>query len=328
MELEDLIASVDILEYISQYTEFEEKNGEFWSLSPLKEEETPSFSVRREENVFYDFSSGCGGNVLSFIKAYNKCSGREAVEKLKEYVGGNGIVLPQVRLAATKVAKTFSKRPKHCKESKSSTFPDNYMDRYEKNDEKLAIWSAEGITDEAMEHFQVRYDSFSDRIVYPIRDVHGKIINVSGRTVDPDWKAKKLRKYTYFAPLGTLDTIYGLSENYEEIRKKHEIILFEGAKSVLIAYDWGFRNTGAVLTSHLNSWQVKILAELGCDVVFALDKGIDVREDENIKKLRRYVKVSYVFDRNDLLKDKDSPVDEGRETWEKLYKERVMWTKR
>lgn len=179
-----------------------------------------------------------------------------------------------------------------------------------------------------MQKYQVRYDSFSDRIVYPIRDVNGKIINVSGRTVDPEWKTKKLRKYTYFAPLGTLDTIYGLSENYEEIRKKHEIILYEGAKSVMIAYDWGVRNTGAVLTSHLNPNQVKILAKLGCDVVFALDKGINVREDENIKRLSRFVKVSYIYDRNDLLKDKDSPVDEGRETWEKLYKERIMWKNR
>lgn len=327
MEIEEMVASVDILEYISQFAEFEEKNGEFWTLSPLKDEETPSFSVRREENVFYDFSSGCGGNVLSFIKAYNKCSSREAVNILKRYVGDKGIAPANQRLKATKVAKLFVKHQKHTKESKSSVFPDNYMDRYERNEEKLSIWRNEGITDEAMEKYQVRYDSFSDRIVYPIRDVHGKIINVSGRTVDPDWKTKKLRKYTYFAPLGTLDTIYGLSENYEKIRKKHEIILFEGAKSVMIAYDWGFQNTGAVLTSHLNPNQVKILAKLGCDVVFALDKGVDIREDENIKRLSRFVKVSYVYDRDGLLKDKDSPVDEGRETWEKLYEGRFQYRK-
>ena len=327
MEIEEMVASVDILEYISQFAEFEEKNGEFWTLSPLKDEETPSFSVRREENVFYDFSSGCGGNVLSFIKAYNQCSSREAVDILKRYIGDKGVAPVKLRLKATKVAKLFAKHQKHTKESKSSVFPDNYMDRYERNEEKLSIWHNEGITDEAMEKYQVRYDSFSDRIVYPIRDVNGKIINVSGRTVDPEWKTKKLRKYTYFAPLGTLDTIYGLSENYEEIRKKHEIILYEGAKSVMITYDWGVRNTGAVLTSHLNPNQVKILAKLGCDVVFALDKGINVREDENIKRLSRFVKVSYIYDRDDLLKDKDSPVDEGRETWEKLYEGRFRYRK-
>lgn len=56
MELSELIESVDILEYISQYTEFTEKNGEYWALSPFKDEKTPSFSVRKETNSFYDFS--------------------------------------------------------------------------------------------------------------------------------------------------------------------------------------------------------------------------------------------------------------------------------
>lgn len=83
MELSELIESVDILEYISQYTEFTEKNGEYWALSPFKDEKTPSFSVRKETNSFYDFSSGIGGNVLTFIRYYDKCGYAEAIEKLK-----------------------------------------------------------------------------------------------------------------------------------------------------------------------------------------------------------------------------------------------------
>ena len=85
MELSELIESVDILDYISQYTDFTEKNGEYWALSPLKDENTPSFSVRKETNSFFDFSSGIGGNVLTFIRYYDKCSMAEAVEKLKKY---------------------------------------------------------------------------------------------------------------------------------------------------------------------------------------------------------------------------------------------------
>lgn len=59
MEVSDLIQQTDIVEYISQYcTLTERSDGEWWGLSPLKEENTPSFSVNREEQVFYDFSSG------------------------------------------------------------------------------------------------------------------------------------------------------------------------------------------------------------------------------------------------------------------------------
>lgn len=40
----------------------------------------------------------------------------------------------------------------------------------------------------------------------------GKIVNIGGRTLDPDWKEKKLRKYTYFYSWVAMDIIYGLFE--------------------------------------------------------------------------------------------------------------------
>lgn len=325
MTLDELIDSVDILKYISQFTEFEEKNGEYWALSPLKEEETPSFSVNTDLNRFYDFSSGKGGNVLTFIKCYYHCGGREAVDILQTYAGEAGVSPPAHRMEAVQVAKRFAGKGRKAKPSKAVVLPDDYMCRYEKRDDKLDVWRAEGISDAAMDRFQVCYDSFSDRIVYPIRSPDGKIINVSGRTVDEQWKEKKLRKYTYFHPLGILDTVYGLAENREAILSAGEIILFEGAKSVLLADSWGVQNTGALLTSHLNPYQLKILARLCCRVVFALDKGVDIREDENIRRLSRYAPVEYVWDKTGLLEDKMSPVDAGQETWKTLYEGRVRY---
>ena len=93
MELSELIESVDILEYVSQYTEFTEKNGEYWALSPFKDEKTPSFSIRKETNSFYDFSSGIGCNLLTFSRYYDKCGYAEAIEKIKKYSGTGGSVI-------------------------------------------------------------------------------------------------------------------------------------------------------------------------------------------------------------------------------------------
>lgn len=325
MELSELIESIDILEYISQYTEFTEKNGEYWALSPLKEENTPSFSVRKEENTFYDFSSGVGGNVLTFVRYYFRCGYKEAIEKLKEYAGTDGEIKSYRKLAITEVAKRYSKPKKAPKPNKSVALPDDYMERYEKNAEKLRVWEDEGISKASMDKFQVYYDSFSDRLVYPIRNPDGRIVNVGGRTLDTAWKEKGLRKYTYFKPWGELNTIYGFAENIECIREKHEIILFEGCKSVLLADTWGIHNTGAILTSHLNPNQMKLLAKLGCRVVFALDKDVAVREDHNIKRLKQFVNVEYIWDRDNLLSDKDAPVDKGKEVWKKLYEGRLTW---
>ena len=131
--------------------------------------------------------------------------------------------------------------------------------------------------------------------------------------------------YTYFMAWGELKTIYGLAENMEGIREKGEIILFEGCKSVLLADTYGVHNTGAILTSHLNPNQMKLLVSLGCRVVFALDKDVCIRDDHNIKRLKQFVNVEYIWDKEDLLGDKDSPVDRGQDTWKKLYDGRLSW---
>lgn len=326
MELSDLLESIDILEYISQFVELEQKGDEWWGLSCFREEKTPSFSVRTDPPVFYDYSSGIGGNVFTFVRYYNNCSAKEAVEILKKYAGCEGeSIAPREKMATTVACKKFRKPKQTTKQSKGIILPDNYMERYEDRPEKLKAWLNEGISLESLQRFSVKYDSFSDRLVYPIRNLSGKIVNVGGRTLDPEWKAKGLRKYTYFHGWGTMDTIYGLFDNMEEILKKREVILFEGCKSVLLADTWGIRNSGAILTSHLNMHQMKILARLGCRVVFALDKEVRIRDDHNIQKLKDYVEVEYLWDKEDLLDDKDAPVDKGKDVFLKLYAERLRF---
>lgn len=232
---------------------------------------------------------------------------------------------PFEHLAAVNTCKKFSKPKKNSKISKATVLPADYMEKYEDKPEKLKVWEAEGISKESLRRFQVKYDSFGNRLVYPIRDIHGSIVNIGGRTLDPEWKEHGLKKYCYYYPWGKMQTVYGLAENMAAIRDKHEVILFEGCKSVLIADSWGIKNAGAILTSHLSPEQMKLLARLGCDVVFALDKEVDIRKDHNIEKLKRYVNVSYLYDFRDLLEEKDAPVDKGREVFETLYKERVRY---
>lgn len=324
MDLNELINSIDIVKFISQFIELEQRGDEWWGLSCFKDEKTPSFSVRKSPPLFYDYSSGCGGNVYSFVKRYYNCSGHEAVEKLKNYAGVNeDVAFPREKMAATIICRQFSKSKTVPKQFTGTILPENTMEKYEKTPEKLAVWEREGISRESLDKYQVYYDRISDRLVYPIRSVDGKIVNIGGRTLNPLWKEKGMRKYMYFYPWGTINTIYGLSENRTEIKKKHEILLFEGCKSVLLADTWGIHNAAAILTSHLSPNQLKILVKLGCRVVFALDKDVDIRIDKNIEKLKRYVTVEYIHDWNNLLDAKDAPVDKGSEVFERLYKERV-----
>lgn len=149
MDLEELIDSIDIVEYISQFVELEEKNGEYWGLSPFSEEKTPSFSVRRESNSFYCFSSGIGGNVFTFTKFYYQCDASKAVDILKKYAGCDGAeFVPRRRMAATVACRKYMKKQTRRKESKIKRFPDDCMVKYEKREDKLQVWEAEGISRE------------------------------------------------------------------------------------------------------------------------------------------------------------------------------------
>jgi DNA primase len=67
---------------------------------------------------------------------------------------------------------------------------------------------------------------------------------------------------------------------------------------------------------------MNILIRLGCDVVFALDKDVNVRDDHNINKLKQYVNVSYLWDGRGLLDEKDSPIDKGIEVFNQLFDDR------
>jgi DNA primase len=328
VDIADLLECVDIVEYIQQYCTLTQTGEEYWGLSPFTNEKTASFSVNPDRQIYYDFSSGQGGNVIDFIEKYNKVNTYNAINILKRYVNLSEDSVPK-RLASTKVIKRF-KSTKREKYISHEILSDDVMQRYENQMSKYQTWIDEGISLDSMRKFQVRYDRISDRIVFPIRDIAGRIFSISGRTLDPDYKAKNQRKYTYFYPLGALDTIYGLYENADYIRKRKEIILFEGAKSVMKADTWSVCNTGAVLSGHLNPEQFKILIKLGVRVVFALDyeldksnKPVDIRSDENIKKLLKFVKVEVVKNRNNLLQPKMAPVDAGIEVWNELYEGRI-----
>ena len=327
MDIRELIESTDVVDFFSQYTELEQRGREWWGLTPFQEENTPSFSVDPDRKVFYCFSTGKGGDVIDFLKDYYKCSTSDAIKKFEEYCGVDETdVKRRKRLVATSICKKFKKRESHTKNSTAKILPDNCMDKYIEN-EHLDVWMNEGISKDVLDMYQVRYDPLADRLVYPIRNLDGNVVNIGGRILDPNWKDKGLRKYTYYQGWGTIDVIFGLYENKTGILSSRNLTIFEGAKSVMLANTWGIRDCGAILTSHLSVNQTRILLTLctrhNLSVTFALDKEIDVMNDKHIMMLKKYINVYSIFDKDGLLPDpKMAPVDMGEEVFRKLLSQR------
>lgn len=325
MDASDIIAAVDMVEYISQYVDLEQKGRELWGRSCFKEERTPSFSLDPEKKYFYDFSAGFGGNLVDFVMKHDNCTLAQAINKLKQYAhiteDSNGS--PVQRLSVVSVAKRYRSDKRAPPQCTAKILPDNYMERYEFRKDKLKIWADEGISYDTMYKFQVRYDAFDDRIVYPIRNLDGQIFCVSGRTCDEHYKEKGIRKYTYTTSIGALPALYGFWENRDAILSAKEAIIFEGCKSVLKSYDYGHPNAIALLTSHVSPFQLESLIKIasfhGVRLVFALDSDVDITQDKNLMRLKSYARIEWIKNRDKMLQDKESPVDRGKDVFEKLY---------
>ena len=185
MEIEELLEQADILGYISQFVVLEPKNGEYWGLSPFQTEKTPSFSVDPSKKVWKDFSSGRGGNIISFIKQYFHCGFPEALHRLMEWMNiAPGEVREKPKIVG--FMRGYGKKEGPSSSTDRRVIPESELLRYSK--EPIALWNQEGISQGVCDEFEIRYDPFEEAIVIPIRDGQGQLVNFSLRTTNPNYK--------------------------------------------------------------------------------------------------------------------------------------------
>jgi DNA primase len=197
---------------------------------------------------------------------------------------------------------------------------EEYLLQFE--DKQSPEWDAQGITAETQKQFGVRYDPQRKRYVFPIYNHRGKLINIRGRTTLPNYKELNIPKYLpYFKGKGMV--LFGEYEHKQDIKDAGSVIVFEGEKSVMLAEEYGYRNTVSVGTCSISAKLTKRLLGLKVDIILAFDKGIKFSDVyAEAKKLTQFTNVYIVYDRTNLLNPKDAPVDQGWLVWDILYENR------
>lgn len=316
--MDDLIEKIDILSYIGQYVKLQPQGQEYVGLSPFTNEKTPSFFVSPQKKYWYCFSCGEGGTVIKFVQKYHKVNYEKAIQMLSSWghitIGNEEPIMKLIRRYKKREEEVIPIRKELDK---------NIMDKYK--NVTISSWVNEGISKDVLEKYQVRYDDNACRIVFPIWDIDGRLINIKGRAAHPRWKEFGMAKYIYYFPLGKNDLFWGYHWHLQDIIRKNEIILVEGEKSVMKLETNGISNVVALGTSHLSKEQMQILLKLRVDVVVALDKDKNPREDKNLQNLSKYNKCFVIIDNNNLLKEKDSPIDCGIDVFKKLYEQKEIF---
>lgn len=204
-------------------------------------------------------------------------------------------------------------------------------------------WLKDGITKESMDKFKIKFSIGQNKIIIPHFDINGRLVGIRGRALNKKeidefgkYRPIQIGKTLYTHPLQF--NLYGIFEHKNGIKKRKSAIIAEAEKSVML--DDGFynnlSNTVACCGSSFNKYHISMLTDiLGAnEIVIALDKEYTDWRSEKAKKYRARIEAmcrkylnqatfSYIWDYENLLEEKDSPFDKGKDIFEYLYKNRV-----
>ncbi len=300
-EIQEFINKLDIVQVISEYVTLKKSGANYKGLSPFKPERTPSFTVSPGKNIFKDFSSGIGGDVITFYMKINNLTFAEAVEELankyniqfnSRFSGKNANKqqnsLQKFHMILQTALEFYSENIFKNKKAL------NYLEKRGLNEndiKKFKLGYAPENWDSLLENFKNKdysnedlielglikrastgnfFDVFRDRIIFPIYNKNQNIVGFGGRALDGDNTAKYINSQESKV-FNKSREVYGLVSRGEKIRKKGFVILMEGYMDVLSAHKNDFENAVASLGTAFTDEQAKLLKRYTNNIVIAYD---------------------------------------------------------
>lgn len=324
--------SVSLIDYVaSNGYAYHEKGGNIWLHCPLHDDDTASLAIRKSDNFAHCFSCGFSGKIIAWLWRIEGYLFDEAVKRAAALAGTD---ISKMCRSETLLFNRNLKRSRTKDVVQHTILDENVYTKYAKATPRE--WVNEGITPAAMDFFDIRYDPSSSRILYPVRLLNGALIGVKGRSTFSTEQCKQLGigKYMNLYEIGTADFLQGLDKTIQYVKEQNEIILFEGLKSCMKAYGWGYKNCAAVESHSINPHQVRLLVDIGANITVAFDADVNFEGRENealraaLDTLSMFTNVYVIRDRCELLggaATKNSPVDCGQQTWEELYLRKERW---
>ena len=303
--LQDLLQRVDIVDVVGRYVPLKKSGANFMGLCPFHGEKSPSFSVSPVKQFFHCFGCGKGGDAIAFLREHTGMEFMEAVQSLAQEVG---MQVPQEDISSQQRAQRQAMKQQqdslvdtleraaqaYCEQLKNAPHAIEYLKRRGVSGAVSrrfglgyapAGWNflasifpdytshllEEGglVIHNAHEDEGKRYDRFRDRIMFPIRDMRGRVIGFGGRVLD-----KGEPKY-----LNSPETpvfikgreLYGLFEARQAMRQSNEVLVVEGYMDVVMLHQHGLGQVVAALGTATTEEHVIKLSRMVDRIVFAFD---------------------------------------------------------
>src|SRR5712691_9008484 len=337
--LDEIRTRVDIVELVGQFVTLK-RAGENWKgLCPFHTENTPSFTVNPKRNIFHCFGCGAGGDAFGFLMRQDKMAFPEAVRALAERTG---VELPTVsrqqpetdgkfealRRVMALAADFYSHALWEAEGAKARGYIESrgidveVAKRFgmgyapEGWNALLGHMAKQGVTDEQLVQAGLVlprqtgagfYDRFRGRLLFPIRDVQGRVVAFGGRALAGEEPKYLPSPETPLYVKGHM--LYALDVAKTAMRERKRAIIVEGYLDCLMAHQHGFGETVAALGTAFTPAQLGLLRRYADEVVALFDadapRGDDERRDGHPEP--RLVRLAHR-----RLREGGPPADPGR----------------
>ena len=293
--LDHILSAVDIVDLIGEETTLKKRGKNYMGLCPFHEENTPSFSVSEEKQVYHCFSCKRSGNALTFVEETRNLSRGEAIRHLAERAGIDyvpGKKNPnQKYLDINREALEFFKVNLHHTKSGQAAY-DYLLNRGFKKetleifelglapDKKDSLYRAlkdKGTLESDMSDLgligatDAPYDVFRDRIMFPLQNEAGEVVGFSGRVYKDKAKTAKYMNSPGTPVFEKNRVLYNIHRSEKAIREHDRVVIFEGFMDVMAAWQAGLGEGVAVMGTALSLTHIQMLRKHTTNVVLAFD---------------------------------------------------------
>jgi len=289
---ENLKNSIDIVDIISNYIEIKKAGANFKANCPFHGENTPSFVISPQKQIYHCFGCGVGGDAIQFVKEYEKLNYPEALEKIASmmnfslaYTKGSSDnnearrLLEQVQgwysknLDYNPIAKEYIQK-RGINQQSIETFGIGFVGA---SHELMNFLSANFLPiPKAQEAGVVAqsdrggfYARLVDRVTFPIHTASGAIVGFGGRTIT-NHPAKYINS-PQTKLFNKSQLLYGYSKAKEYIYKNRKLIVCEGYLDVIMFHQAGFKEAVATLGTALTEEHLPLLRKGQPKIVLAYD---------------------------------------------------------
>jgi DNA primase len=304
--IEQIFSTAQIEEVIGEFVQLKKSGSNLKGLSPFNNEKSPSFMVSPAKQIFKDFSSGKGGNVVTFLmeleqmsypealrwiaKKYNIEIPEERPQTPEEIAAGN--LKEGVYLISDVAAKWYVAQLHESEQGKAiglsyfkeRGFSDETIKKFHLgySPEQSAAFAdyalANSYSDQALESSGISmrnergwYDRFRGRVMFPIHSISGRVLGFGGRILKSNAKAAKYLNSPENPIYHKSKVLYGLFQAKQEIVKRDEAFLVEGYTDVLSFYQNGVRNVVSSSGTALTEGQIAMLKRYTPNITLLYD---------------------------------------------------------